>query len=339
MSKLSRSACFYAPVPDKSIFLYNEFYNQDRRALTELGFEVTLENSLAGLARSYDLWFVWWWSRALPWALRARLAGRPCVVTGVFDLDMPLPPSGYAFRPAWQRALLRSALVTAKANVFVSRLEADGVARAFPVTRPACVPLGIDAERYVPGGAPRQPLLATIGWMEGDNPVRKGMPESIRILAGLRQRIPGVRLVIAGHKGSGYPALQSLAANLGCADSVEFPGRIDTPEKIALLQRASIYLQPSIFEGFGVAVAEAMSCGVPVLTTGAGALLELTGEAAFIRGREDIAGYVDDAQRLLESSQLWEERSRAGRRRVLDFFTYERRRDGLRTVLEELRAL
>ncbi|MBI4866788.1 MAG: glycosyltransferase family 4 protein [Candidatus Wallbacteria bacterium] len=334
-----KQVCFYAPVPDKSYFHYNEFYNVDRRILEDLGFEVTLENSLAGLCLRPDLWFIWWWTRAAPWTLRAQVTGSPLVITGVFNLDLPLPPSGFRFRPMWQQMLIRSTLRTASANVFVSRQEYERMTSLFSITRPSYIPLTVDTSLYQPGDRDREPLVVTVAWMEGDNSLRKGVPQVLQIFSQLRKRMPSARLVIAGERGSAFASLEKLAAELNCADAIDFPGRISTEDKIRLLQRASLYLQPAIFEGFGVAVAEAMSCGVPVLTSPAGALPELVGDSNLTIALEDSARWLEASVQLMQDRELWKERSRSGRERIEREFSYERRLEGLRSLFRDLRVL
>jgi glycosyltransferase involved in cell wall biosynthesis len=75
-------------------------------------------------------------------------------------------------------------------------------------------------------------------------------------------------LVLAGPDEGGYRReVESLVAELGCADSVVLTGELDENQKWAALAAAELFVMPSDFENFGNAVVEAMSCGIPVITT------------------------------------------------------------------------
>jgi glycosyltransferase involved in cell wall biosynthesis len=78
-----------------------------------------------------------------------------------------------------------------------------------------------------------------------------------------------------------FPDPRRLAAGLGLADIVHFPGWIDEADKPALYSAAAVFAFPSHYEGFGLPILEAMACGTPVVTSNATSLPELAGAAAF----------------------------------------------------------
>lgn len=76
------------------------------------------------------------------------------------------------------------------------------------------------------------------------------------------------QLVLAGPDEGGYRReLEALIAELGCRDSVVFTGELDEKQKWGALAAADLFVMPSDFENFGNAIVEAMSCGLPVITT------------------------------------------------------------------------
>src|SRR5262249_30794178 len=101
-------------------------------------------------------------------------------------------------------------------------------------------------------------------------------------------------LVLAGGYGDGRPELARLADSLGLTDRVIFPGRVDDADLPALYTEASAYVAPSLQEGFGVPVLEAMACGAPVISSNRGALPELVADA----------GLLFDAEREQELASL-----------------------------------
>ncbi|MGC2742450.1 MAG: glycosyltransferase family 1 protein, partial [Candidatus Angelobacter sp.] len=80
--------------------------------------------------------------------------------------------------------------------------------------------------------------------------------------------------------GEGKPILQRLAAELGVAEYVIFTGFVNDADLRALYCGARVYVCPSLYEGFGFTVLEAMACGTPVVCSSATSLPEVAGQAA-----------------------------------------------------------
>jgi len=89
-------------------------------------------------------------------------------------------------------------------------------------------------------------------------------------------------LVLAGKRGYQYEELRHLVGRLGLAGRVVFAGYVPEGDKAALLSGALGLVYPSLYEGFGLPVLEAMACGTPVLTANASSLPEVAGEAALL---------------------------------------------------------
>ena len=279
-----------------------------------------------------DFYFCWWWTWAFVPVALARALRRPVLVTGVFDLQE------FHRRPASHRAVMRYTLRAAGANVFLSRLEEAQVTRTFKVAGPHYIPVGVDTSVYRPNGHPREDLILTVAWLQAGNAERKGVPDAIRAVDLLRRRRPGVRLVVAGEKASGYPQLRQLVDDLGAGDSVTFLGAIPRQEKIELMQRCKVYIQPSQFEGFGVAVLEAMSCGSAVLTRPVGAIPEVVGDAGLLVGEAGVEALEGGLRQLFDDTDLRSELGRRARVRAETVFPYARRKRELAELIHQLSA-
>jgi glycosyltransferase involved in cell wall biosynthesis len=328
--------CFYAPLRDREVLDRVEFYRQDLHALEQAGFDVVIATRWAEIPRDVDVYFIWWWTWAWQPLLVARMARRPAIVTGVFDYRWPEPGIDYVNRPLWQRLPMRAALRAADANVFIAQCEIRQVTEHLPVTRPLCVPLGVDTTLYRPGDAPRQPFVLSIGWLSAENARRKCMFEVVRAAALVLADRPGLRFVIAGLQGTAFPELQALTAQLGIADRVEWPGAVTEAEKIRLLQTCAVYVQPSVYEGFGLAILEALSCGAPVVSSPVGAVPEVVGDAGILidgRAPEQLAAAV---RTLLDDPEDAADRGRRGRARAVASFTVERRQQAIAALVAEL---
>jgi len=96
-------------------------------------------------------------------------------------------------------------------------------------------------------------------------------------------------LVIAGHWDPRYPQARRKAAELGLEDNVVFLGEVAEADVPALYAGAELFLFPSLYEGFGLPVLEAMACGTPVVCSNTSSLPEIVGEAAITFDPVDVA--------------------------------------------------
>jgi glycosyltransferase involved in cell wall biosynthesis len=323
------SICFFAKVKSRAVLDRVEFYAQDIQSLLDLGFEVRIATALSEICPA-ELYFLWWWTWAFFPVSVAKLLGRPVVITGVIDLGV------LDQRPTWHRQLTEYALSHADANIFVSRMEYEAVPRRFRVQRPFYSPLTVDTALYKPNGNRDQEMILSVGLLAEENAVRKGMPELIRAAPLIHRQHPEVRFVIAGEKGSYYPILAQMVRELGAESYVEFPGVISPEKKIQMMQQCKVYLQPSRFEGFGVAILEAMSCGAAVVTTPVGAVPEVVGDAGLMVEGSSPEQIAISVIRLLDEPELRSGLGTRGRARAESLFSYERRKRELGEVIAEV---
>ena len=328
--------CFFARVESPRVLETVEFYRQDIEILRSLGHEVFPATRAREIRMDVDLYYVWWWTYAFLPMVPARMLGKPLVITGVLDHPYPVEGRGYLARPLWQRAIMSAGLVSADRNVFLSRYETDGVSRDLPVSEPRCIPLAVDTEVYSPSAARREDFVFSVMWMEDYNVWRKCAVEIVEAIPLVREAHPEARFVIAGGHDSGFPRVLDAARRLGVEDHVRFPGVIGRDEKIDLMRRCRVYLQPTRYEGFGAAILEAMSCGAPVVTNPVGAVPEVAGDAAELLDdtvAEAIAGGVS---RLWTDARARERLSSKARSRATEGFSFARRRGRLAELLSEL---
>ena len=113
--------------------------------------------------------------------------------------------------------------------------------------------------------------------------------------------------------------LRRLATHLGVADRVIFPPWLPDDDLNALYNHASVCVFPSIYEGFGLPILEAMARGVPVACSDRAALPEVAGDAALFFDPDDQASVDTALRRLLEDEQTRFTLVKAGRRRAAEF--------------------
>jgi glycosyltransferase involved in cell wall biosynthesis len=111
-------------------------------------------------------------------------------------------------------------------------------------------------------------------------------------------------LVLAGGYGDGRPELARLADSLGLTDRVIFSGRIEDADLPAVYSEAAVYVTPSLEEGFGATVLEAMACGAPVIASNRAALPEVVGDAGLLFDPEQERELASVLSRVLSDPAL-----------------------------------
>lgn len=109
------------------------------------------------------------------------------------------------------------------------------------------------------------------------------------------------RLVLAGGRGWQDASIVKAAHE---TPGVEWLGYVDASTYEALLERCTIFAFPSLYEGFGMPVLDALRLGVPVLTSSCGSLAEVVGHAALIVDPESVASIASGLERLLTDATL-----------------------------------
>lgn len=116
--------------------------------------------------------------------------------------------------------------------------------------------------------------------------------------------MPHLQLVIAGGRGWMYEEVFQAVARLGLRDRVMFPAFVADADLPALYANATLFVYPSLYEGFGLPVAEAMACGVPVVSSNASSLPEVGGEAVMYFDPRDVDALADAMRRALTDESL-----------------------------------
>jgi len=179
---------------------------------------------------------------------------------------------------------------------------------------------GIDTEIFSPSEHVSRLSNMILMVMSRDTAV-KGLRFLLQALAKLREKYD-LNLVVVG-RTLGDGVTEKLMDDLGITANVSFRDQIDTDELVRLYRLATLVVVPSTYEGFGLPAAEAMSCGAPVVSTTAGALPEVVGDAGILVPPADpsalagaIAGLIENQSRLRELGEM-------GRRRILEQFSWK----------------
>jgi glycosyltransferase involved in cell wall biosynthesis len=195
------------------------------------------------------------------------------IVSTVHDLAALDHPELHPQRSVDQLRAQVAALDRAAVVLTVSHTTAAGLeARGFPAERIIVSPLGVTPPRDVGIAPPPGDYVLAVGALVP----RKGLATLVRAMAAVPS---GMRLLLVGPPGPAEAELRELAAQPGVAGRVEFLGAVDDATLAALYRGATLLCFPSVSEGFGLPVVEAMTAGVPVVASDIDVVREVGGDA------------------------------------------------------------
>ena len=274
-----------------------------------------------------DVLFMWFIvpSYALALTLMAKALGvRVVFATGGYDV-VSMPRIGFgAMRFPLFRLMIKPTLTLADLTLPFSR-SAEEQMRKYARSRMSVVLYpGVDTGFFTPGPeGEREPLAVTVSPVTESSIVQKGL----RTFVEAARHAPRIRFVLVGRSPDGsVESLREVAP-----PNVEFEERFLPAEELRdLYRRASCYVQASVHEGFGIAVAEAMACGAVPVVTRRFSLPEVTGDLGEYVPLDDPRAVARAAERTLAAS---DEKRRALRARVVENFPTARREHELVRLL------
>lgn len=252
-------------------------------------------------------------------------------VATVHDVIPLILPETFTLR---HRLVARAALarVRRKADLVIvpSLAVKDDVERrlGLPADRVVVTPEGCEprfrpaAARTVAEVAARYRLPPRYLLAVGVQDPRKNLTALLQAFARLRRHgdiDAGVQLVLAGTQGRLAAPLARTVRTLGLESAVVLPGFIDDDDLPAVYSGAAVFVFPSLYEGFGLPVLEAMACGAPVVTSNAASMAEVAGGAAMLVDPRDVAGLAAAVAQVLHDERLRERLRGAGLARARQF--------------------
>lgn len=255
------------------------------------------------------------------------LATKPFVVT-IYDLTFIRYPQALSpLRRLYLRLLTALTCRRAQRIIAISQSTADDLVRFLGINpdKIDITPLGYDKSRYRPlppaevEAFRRQQGLPERFWLFiGTLEPRKNL---VTLLRAYRHLSPAERLplFIAGGKGWQYDDIFQIVNDYHLHDSVYFPGFLPTDSLALWYNSAETFIYPSVFEGFGLPVLEAMACGTPVVTTNVSALPEVVGSVGLCLPPHDEGAWTDALRHIYQSSSWREEARHQGLERARQF--------------------
>ena len=148
---------------------------------------------------------------------------------------------------------------------------------------------------------------------------RKNVPLLIEAYAKLADEFPNIPLALSGKKGWMYDEIFAKVKYFNLQDRVRFLDYVPESDLIGLYNGTRVFVYPSLYEGFGLPVLEAMQCGSPVITTNVSSMPEVAGEAALLVRPDDVEGLSKALWQVLTDDKLANDLSTFGIARSSNF--------------------
>ena len=235
-----------------------------------------------------------------------------------------------------EQATIRPALRRAKALICVSEATRSDLVRLFPhaASKATMIPEAADPAFSVPVATPGHPVLEGKPYVLAVSTLepRKNLERLIAAWSAMEERTrAGHVLALVGPTGWDAAPILAAARDQGA----QLLGRVSEDELRALYAGASVFAYPSLYEGFGLPVLEAMSAGAPVVTSNVSSLPEVAGDAALLVDPTDVDAIGAALTRLLSDPALADDLRVRGRTRAASF-SWER---AARETLALLRSI
>lgn len=209
--------------------------------------------------------------------------------------------------------------------IAVSRSTRDDLIElaGVPEEKISVIPLGVDPSFQPAASNPdesvpldRRPYILHVGTLEP----RKNVDVLVRAFARLREatHLPHA-LALVGARGWSYEPIFQLVNSLGLEDHVRFVDYVDSADLPRWYTDADLFAFPSVYEGFGLPVLEAMACGLPVVTSDSSSLRELAADAALLVEPGSPEALEDAMRRILEDRSLRDRLRAKGLERAAHF--------------------
>lgn len=246
------------------------------------------------------------------------LGGLPAVVT-IHDLAWKRVPETMRWTGLLnERLLMPSAIRSASAIVTDSESTARDLAEFFPdaVSRVAIIPPASELEPVSTPPVSERPYMLFVGTMEP----RKNLERVVQAFTRLHQvRNINHRLVIVGNRGWKDRRIRAMIAESRCAAKIEAFEKLDDDALARLYAGADFLVAPSLYEGFGLQIVEAIAFGIPIITSDRASLPEVAGDAALLVDPLSVDAMQAAMQRLISDREERDRLAHAARERAKRF--------------------
>ncbi len=237
----------------------------------------------------------------------------PCSYSNIItvtDVSPIIHPETHSrMQVAYHRHILPLVLKRADAILTISASSKKDIVSCYGIAEDKVhvIHLGVD-RRFVPDAVGESGFTHTlparyilnIGTLEG----RKNLPRLLEAFAIARSKGLDRKLLIGGARGWRLSNLAGIVEKYALEKDVQFLGYVEDADLPLLYRRADYFVYPSLYEGFGMPILEAMACGVPVITSNCSSMPEVAGEAALLVDPLDVEALAAKMLELAADADL-----------------------------------
>jgi glycosyltransferase involved in cell wall biosynthesis len=207
--------------------------------------------------------------------------------------------------------------------ITVSKTASLDISRDFNIApdRFRIIPNGVRTDLFYPIPEIPRDQNRLIVTNSADMPL-KGLYYLLRAVSTVARTHPVKLTVVGTQNKNGYS--RELIRKLGIGNRITFTGRLANEQFVREYAKATAAVVPSVYEGFGLPVGEAMACAVPVISTTGGALPEVVGDAGILVPPADHHALAGAILTILKNPAQAQKLGRAGYRRVHQYFTWRK---------------
>lgn len=332
--------CFFTTTPKEKI--KNEQYTiNDIWILNCISDEVVVSTNFFQIPWFADLYFSWWATGSILPLIVAKICSRKIIVVAggneamLYRDSISSSPKGYLASSWYKKMAVRLTLRYADQVLIVSDFMKDHVNKlgGRKVTR---IYNAIDTDKFRPSERRRSGIVSIFNFYENVIELKRGyiLLEAFKEVA---ESDSSIMLTVIGKRGNGYEPFLKRVDDLGLDDRVNILSAIPNQEVVQKLSSSKAYIQISDTETFGVAIAEAMSCGTPVIVSRRGAIPEVAGDCGFYVDHNDPRDVARGIKEVLNMNE--EALNRMGkkcRKRIVENFSIKIREEKIKRLIEQL---
>lgn len=337
---------FYSSVKDPKLFDLTGFYVEDLKALNLAGYNVKQTNNPFQflLFWKFDVGFFYFYKKSFLPAFITFLTFKKVIFTGgIDDLSSSLNIS-FKNKFVFKFLFILNYLISDFCNIVSSEdlKNTSLLLKSIGINKPRKLiyfPHSIDIQNFrLNNDTFKEDIICTICWMDNiSNVQRKGVDVTIRVFKKILNKNSNFKLFIIGSWGAGKDYLNDIVNELNISNSVFFTGALSEFDKINLLKKSKFYFQLSKYEGFGIAVIEAMALNNYIIHSGKGGLIDTVGNNGYLLNDfNNVDNLVDDILSINSNFSIINPLLNQNSIKVQDLFSTKTRADNFKSILNDV---
>ncbi|TSC95422.1 MAG: AprM [Parcubacteria group bacterium Athens1014_10] len=252
-------------------------------------------------------------------------------ITTIHDIGFKKFPRAYSFFQRWYLDWsVKFALKYAAKIIAISQFTKEELIKIYQADEKkiSVIPLAYNDEIYQPINNQekveqvlkkyqiKKPYLFYVGRLEE----KKNISFLIDVFEVLSSQIQApLNLVLAGGRGYGYERIKEKIARHKLNEKITQIGWLNENDLSCFYAGAEVFIFPSLYEGFGIPLLEAMACGTTIVASNSSSIPEIVGQAALLANPDNIQDFVGQIKRILGDKKLKENLKQKGLERIKNF--------------------